>query len=500
MMKLMFFLVFSCFKIFSSKELISPYLFIDLRNVHASIVFTHLNSGNYENMFIDEDILYLTGIDYVFKLNSIEINNKNSSNYYERDFKTTSNKGHNYIKFISIRKSNDLIICTTNGDKPLILHLEPHDLSFQYDFVGTYLCPGVEIYKNLALVSLKGVMYSAVWMTETITRDIFSRYGIFRKHTEEDKLFLKTLFSPFWLWEPRFINIFEDKWNVYYFFDEYSIEDYLVYENEEIPKKLLNQTIQTSLKYKRVSRVAKVCKNDNGFSNDAGDLVWSTYRKILIECRDRFRIFSNLNLINLLPVDNTTIIAIFDENTNFGVTSIFCEYKLNRIREEFSVKNFLNIKETNDFTFPNMEFNEQYNNLSNADYDFKQDVYDFLEKNTILNTKLVFDYRFTLDYKISSINIEKYSEKLQIIYAFTINGHLLKILRILDENVVYRLVTIFKFKNNENPVTETLFNEKLRVMYVSTNDQVLQIHLNKTYCFISAKNLNFNELFKTSFQ
>ena len=490
-------------------ERLDPYLLLDFTNdTDINVKFSHVHSRNYENMIVVDEYLYLTGIDYVFKLNSIQIDDKSSSKYYERKFKVTSKKqsnnqntSSNYIKYMG-KSDSDLIICATNIEKPLILHLKPNDLSFDYEYDGMYLCPGFEMHKNLALISfndeltmrktdnLKRVMYSAIWLTHmTSEKDgIFSRYGIFRKDTKRNQSFLSSLFSPFWLWEPEFISIFEDSSHVYYFFNEYSIEDFIIYSNPEKINLIYNQTVHSSSNYKRIARIARVCKNDEGILNK---LVWTTYRKIMIECKDRFKTFNNLSFINFIAIDNDTIVAIFDESSDFGATSVFCECKLSKIRDNFSFKEFLNLKQTNDddFLYPNMDCDQQHTNLSNSDQDFKEDVFDFLTKNTILSLKLTFQYQYSLNCKISSMNIEQYSEKRRIFYVTTSDGFLLKIIRTLENTesmpntILYRLITVFKiFQNSEIPIIQTLFHEKLRIIYVATNSEVLQINLNKTYC------------------
>ena len=196
-------------------------------NQSQLIYFNHSQSGFYSNLILKDQYLYLTGTDFVFKLNSNQIN-KQDIDYKERSLKPTNKnnishfKNHNFIKFLSPRDlTNDLIVCGTNLGKPHIYDLKESDLTNQLEYNGDYLCAGVDDLKSLNLIDLRGVskygvMYSGIWITELSSQayGIFSRYGLFRKEIEINRHFLRSLFSPYWLWEPDFIQIMQDEYTL----------------------------------------------------------------------------------------------------------------------------------------------------------------------------------------------------------------------------------------------------------------------------------------------
>jgi hypothetical protein len=134
-------------------------------------------------------------------------------------------------------------------------------------------------------------MYSAVYLNDSPSSiyGSFSRYGIFRKQIEINGHFVKTLFSPHWLWEPKFIGIEEDNNFVYIFFTEYSIENFVRlnrgHSNDELSKQLLSLNNSTFINgLKRVSRVARVCKKDSGVKSKKFENMWTTFRKVKLQC------------------------------------------------------------------------------------------------------------------------------------------------------------------------------------------------------------------------
>jgi hypothetical protein len=179
---------------------------------------------NYSNFVLDGHWLYASGLSYVLKLNASNISNLNDHRVHSKFVNATTTRNNirlnqnatshpiNHIKYLNIRPDSDaLIICATNQGKPHIYDLKPDDLSYHFEHDGSYLCTGVESRRSVALISSPfksattktktshHLMYSATWLTSDNT-GLFSRYGIYRKNIDVNDNFLRTMFSPHWLW------------------------------------------------------------------------------------------------------------------------------------------------------------------------------------------------------------------------------------------------------------------------------------------------------------
>lgn len=503
----------------------NPFLIIDLNDENTSLVtsFKYVNSSYYDNMLLVDNYLYLTGLNYIFKLNASKIDLINDGIvYYKRIFPIVSNKNrklfnensdvNTYMTYLGMRKSEkDLVLCNTDNGIARILHLNPNDLSFSIEYRGDHICPTNVKHKNLALISdndeshvnkggfLKGIMYSATWFREEESEKygIFSQYGIFRRDTESaEKYYLYSLPNKYWLWEPEFVGIFEDKSHVFYFFTEYSIEDYNQYRN--------NKTIDQANSYLRVARVARVCKHGNLNVSNAS---WTTYRKIKIECINHANqnTYSNLTLIKLL-LDNETIIAIFHmiidytlkNNYKTEYLSVICEYKLSNMNQMFKIVEFFRFNFNEEKAlYPNLDCNQAGNNTEDdyddqvsGGYEYERKSYEkFLETHTILNKKLSFSFKFSINHKINTMNVDYLTSSFQIFYLSTHDGCLIKLIRqvvnetLSNANVYYKLTTMFRFGDGvSNNILDSLFNNNLKSIYLSTLSEVLMLDF-KNYCF-----------------
>jgi hypothetical protein len=99
------------------------------------VKFSHGHSNDYSNMLLKNKHLYLSGTNYVFKLNSLNISDKSADDYKERSILPTIDLSHNhtsvreraknYVKFLgSSDFLNDLIICGTNLGRPHLYDLK----------------------------------------------------------------------------------------------------------------------------------------------------------------------------------------------------------------------------------------------------------------------------------------------------------------------------------------------------------------------------------------
>lgn len=210
--------------------------------------FSDARSGNFSNLLLYEqsEWLFLTGDDFVFRLDSRNINDSTSARERRTPItnKAAANeqqRNPNSIRLLIHRKSHsDLIVCGTNAGKSHIYDLKEADLSFQVEYNGRYLCPSSDVHPNLGVITRAlgaKLMFSALWIDDD------TKYGLFRKDVEYNGHFLRTLDSKKWLWEPRFVSLIDFEQFVFCFFTELDSDGSI-----------------------RVARIARVCKNDQGIS------------------------------------------------------------------------------------------------------------------------------------------------------------------------------------------------------------------------------------------
>ena len=513
------------FGLVESKSGLNDYVFI----------YSHLNSRFYSTLLIQNNILFSSGINYVFKLNSDDITDFNENVYLERRLAPVATfNSSNSITFLGLRQSkNDLIVCVTNNGNPLVLHLKLNDLTYLIQYHGIELCSVSDKHNSLGLLSFydtylhhepEGVMYSAVWTNDGKEHQQSfsdSRYGIFRKYTQISKSYARTLHSPIWLWDPDFIYIYEDTFNVYYFFTEYSIEEYA----NERGFHSIDETydFRNINKYPtRWARVARTCKNDKTVGNlkiDRINFMWTSFRKVKIECacgsdRTKFR-FNNLALVHQLGSDQFMAIfhedlIYFTDDTNRSssrIYSVIAEFDYNALLQTFKTKEFWQYRGQTEPKFNSHECddndalhisrsggttnnnnNNNNNNVEvedNSDESVAHDYYEFLTKNTILNTKLTVECKLVLPYKITSVTSEIINKHQSILFMSTDNGSLVKVLRETDRkeeaaNVYFKVLSKWTFKNDSNEITKLTSSD--HSLYATSSNAIFQIK-HKNQCF-----------------
>ncbi|RMZ95941.1 Semaphorin-2A [Brachionus plicatilis] len=464
-------------------------------------------SGNFSNFFHYHDSLFVTGTNYVYKLNPLNISERNP-NFYREVFINPSNhlsnnskRLKNHIKLLIFReRSQDLIICGTNLGKPHIKDLNVKDFSSIVEFDGFYLCPGVEEYKNLGHISYenpgnskastRGLMYSAIWKTDTNIYGEFARYGIYRQEIDLASKILKTLPDQNWLWEPDFISIIDHQDKIFYFFTEYSIEEF------SLTKKI-----------KRISRVARVCKSDEGLKSQKNsnlNNLWLTFRKINFNCENKYN-----NLVLVKQAKQKLIALFYDEEQG----SIICETGLEQVKEMLENKNFWinrnHVINKENFHFYNEDFDcenipkvnteiqfhgnkigedEFLNELSfgfrpksnSPNYQDQEILNEFLTKNTILDSHLIASVLLKLPVKITCISYEDYGE--EIFHFGTSDNNLILLKRNSTRFLEPILLDLSPWIKNGNLVEILVKKDNV---YLGTTNSVFQIKykdLFKKFC------------------
>lgn len=473
--------------------LIDNQFLIEFKNVSQS--------GNFSNFYLYQNSLYVTGTNYVFKLNFLNISDNNPNNYKEvfinpsNLFYKNSSELKNHIKLLIFReRSKDLIICGTNMGKPHIKDLNMNDFSSIVEFDGFYLCPGVEGYKNLGYISYenpinsksstRGLMYSAIWKTDSNIYGEFFKYGIYRQEIDLASKILKTLPDINWLWEPNFISIIDYADKMFYFFTEYSIEEY-----------------SSTKKLKRISRAARVCKSDMGLKSEKNsnlNNMWQTFRKVNFNCEKKY-----FNLILIKQIKLKLIAVFYDEELG----SIICEIDLEKVKimlesKKFWINREIQIdKET--FHLYNEDFNCDsipgikkainyhankfgedgfLNELSfglNSDTQNRQNLdilNEFLTNHTILDNQLVASKLFKLHTQITCMSFDDLDE--EILFFSTSENQLI----------------VFK-KSNEEFSKPVLFDLKNWIK----NGSIIEIFVKKNSVYIGSTYSIFQIKFKDLF-
>jgi hypothetical protein len=488
------------------------------------VKFSHGHSNDYSNMLLKNKHLYLSGTNYVFKLNSLNISDKSAVDYKERSILPTIDLNHNHtsireraknhVKFLgSSDFLNDLIICGTNLGRPHLYDLKMTDLSNQLEYNGNYLCSGVLNETSLGLISYdvnylkyqsikKGIMYSAVWHSQesSLENGIFSRYGIYRKEIEFNRNFIKTHSSPHWLWDPQFISVIEDFEFVYYFFSEFSIEEF----KKSYPNFNMSSTqnlsdftniLASRNELTRYSRVARVCKSDKGMSSLKHSFLnnlWTSFRKIKIECKcdGHSVVFSNLILVKVLESNPNKLLGIFyhkysEKDLEF---SVLCEFDIGDLRQKLKTTKFKVDKNQSEFEEDTLKCDQNEeeikssiteNNNEETDNDTFDDSRDtdekdldrfylFLSENTLLDATFIGTCKNLLPTRVKSVSISS-----SFIYLFTSNH---KVIQVNNDN--YEIFTEIDL-NSVKIISEILLNEKNNLLYLAALDGVYQIDLDR---------------------
>jgi hypothetical protein len=449
--------------------------------------FSHAHSSTYANMMSLDNSIYVSGLNYVFKLDAHNVSNRDPKVYYERRF-DLNNTYDNQIRYLARRDTpKDIVICTTNHDHPQILHLKQKDLSFLIEYNGAYLCPGVSEHKGLAKLvfddtDLKyepnGIMYSAVWITDkpSVRHGNYSRYGIFRKDTETDEHFLRSLYNRHWLWEPRFVAIVDDPVHVYYFMTEYSIEDNSGHEQQHPV---------------RCSRIVRVCKNDKGSGrsshiNRTLHQMWTTLRKIKFTCRyeanDTVIVLNNL--VDVYQLDANNLVAIFHADLFGHVESVLCELTLSQLNLMFA-KQWIFLGNQ---TMAGLEHFDCLNVTRNeTDHEDLYEIYEFLAVNTILDGRLVVQPNYHVTFVIAALDVVKLSGNNSILmHVATLDGNVLRFVRTIHATGVrYELLLTWAF--DMVSTSGIVVDMSTQFMYLSGKDAIVQVNLsglclNYAYC------------------
>uniref|UniRef100_A0A8C2X627 Semaphorin 6Cb n=1 Tax=Cyclopterus lumpus TaxID=8103 RepID=A0A8C2X627_CYCLU len=226
---------------------------------------------------------------------------------------------YNYIKVLVPRNDETLFACGTNAFNPTCRNYKMSTLEQEgEEVVGQARCPFESRQSNVGLFA-GGDFYSAT-MTDFLASDAV----IYRSLGESSPVLRTVKYDSKWLREPHFLHAIDYGNYVYFFFSEIAVE-------------------YTTLGKVVFSRVARVCKNDNGGSPRVLERYWTSFLKARLNCSvpgDSFFYFDVLqSLTNVLQINRRpAVLGVFTTQANSITGSAVCAFYMDDIEKAFSGK------------------------------------------------------------------------------------------------------------------------------------------------------------------
>uniref|UniRef100_A0A4W4H9F5 Sema domain-containing protein n=1 Tax=Electrophorus electricus TaxID=8005 RepID=A0A4W4H9F5_ELEEL len=230
-----------------------------------------------------------------------------------------SDECYNYIKVLVPRNDETLFACGTNAFNPTCRNYKMTTLEQDGEEVlGQARCPFESRQTNVGLFA-GGDFYSAT-MTDFLASDAV----IYRSLGESSPVLRTVKYDSKWLREPHFLHAIEYGNYVYFFFSEIAVE-------------------YTTLGKVVFSRVARVCKNDNGGSPRVLERYWTSFLKARLNCSvpgDSFFYFDVLqSLTNILQINHRpAVLGVFTTQANSITGSAVCAFYMDDVERVFSGK------------------------------------------------------------------------------------------------------------------------------------------------------------------
>ncbi|XP_035038184.2 semaphorin-6D isoform X2 [Hippoglossus stenolepis] len=230
-----------------------------------------------------------------------------------------SDECYNYVKVLVPRNDETLFTCGTNAFHPTCRNYKMTSLDqVGEDVVGQARCPFESHQSNVGLFA-GGDFYSAT-MTDFLASD-----AVIYRSLGDDRPVLRTVkYDSKWLREPHFLHAIDYGNYVYFFLSEMAVE-------------------YTALGKVVFSRVARVCKNDNGGSPRVLERYWTSFLKARLNCSvpgDSFFYFDVLqSLTNVLQINQRpAVVGVFTTQANSIPGSAVCAFYMDDIEKVFNGK------------------------------------------------------------------------------------------------------------------------------------------------------------------
>ncbi|KAM4580298.1 sema domain, transmembrane domain (TM), and cytoplasmic domain, (semaphorin) 6C isoform 3-T5 [Odontesthes bonariensis] len=284
---------------------------------------------DFQRMLRINHMLYIAARDHVFAINlatsSEQIIPQQKLTWKTKDVEKCTVRGknsdecYNYIKVLVPRNDETLFACGTNAFNPTCRNYKMSTLEQEgEEVVGQARCPFESRQSNVGLFA-GGDFYSAT-MTDFLASDAV----IYRSLGESSPVLRTVKYDSKWLREPHFLHAIEYGNYVYFFFSEIAVE-------------------YTTLGKVVFSRVARVCKNDNGGSPRVLERYWTSFLKARLNCSvpgDSFFYFDVLqSLTNVLQINHRpAVLGVFTTQANSITGSAVCAFYMDDIEKAFNSK------------------------------------------------------------------------------------------------------------------------------------------------------------------
>nr|XP_057902814.1 semaphorin-6D-like [Doryrhamphus excisus] len=281
---------------------------------------------DFQRMLRVNHMLFITARDHVFAVNlttaaeafvpqlTLAWRSKDVSKCTVRG--KNSDECYNYMKVLVVRDDETLFACGTNAFNPTCRNYKMATLEqVGSDVVGQARCPFESGQSNVGLFA-GGDFYSAT-MTDFLASD-----AVIYRSLGDGRPVLRTVkYDSKWLREPHFLHAIDYGSYVYFFLSEIAVE-------------------YTALGKVVFSRVARVCKNDNGGSPRVLDKYWTSFLKARLNCSvpgDSFFYFDVLqSLTNVLQINGRpAVVGVFTTQANSIPGSAVCAFYMDDVEKVF---------------------------------------------------------------------------------------------------------------------------------------------------------------------
>uniref|UniRef100_A0A3B3DCS8 Sema domain, transmembrane domain (TM), and cytoplasmic domain, (semaphorin) 6Ca n=1 Tax=Oryzias melastigma TaxID=30732 RepID=A0A3B3DCS8_ORYME len=266
----------------------------------------------FQGLLQDNDTLRL-GLDFQRMLRI------NHMLYIAARYDPSDDECYNYVKVLVPRNDETLFACGTNAFNPTCRNYKMTSMEqVGEEVVGQARCPFESGQSNVGLFA-GGDFYSAT-MTDFLASD-----AVIYRSLGDDRPVLRTVkYDSKWLREPHFLHAIDYGNYVYFFLSEIAVE-------------------YTALGKMVFSRVARVCKNDNGGSPRVLDRYWTSFLKARLNCSvpgDSFFYFDVLqSLTNVLQINQRpAVVGVFTTQANSIPGSAVCAFYMDDIERVFNGK------------------------------------------------------------------------------------------------------------------------------------------------------------------
>ncbi|CAG9828712.1 unnamed protein product [Diabrotica balteata] len=432
--------------------------YISYRDLQSSVTtFQAEDNSSFSQMLFDvsRNQMFLGARDGFFRLSLTQLSLLEYVNWESSEQKRHSciEKGQsdeNCHNFINIILSNDreLLICGTNSFSPQCSWREIDNITNVIKIVdGVAQSPFNPNANITALLSENGYYYFGG------PADAFGSQSLISKSSENTVVLRTKPYNNFWLNEPQFVGSFESDRFVYFLFRESAVE----YMN-------CGKVIY--------SRIARICKNDNGGGQMFKD-NWTTYIKARLNCSisgDYPFYFHEIQGMFYVPSENV-VYASFSTSSNSIAGSAVCAFNITAINKAFEGP----FKYQQDIDSGWNKHMNLYRNHFNCESSQKNVNLLDISKYQLMDSAVqatAFDPLYsTTGERFTHITVDVVETKLvtvHVIYLATQQGYIKK-LSLLPHHKTACVVEIWQAVPDANiPITSMQFLKKTNSVYITS--------------------------------